>query len=72
MERFPSNIEDEFDEIEEIKEEYINAPLFQRIHISGEETTGVSTASIQGLGSMVTKVRKIRIRIRLIYVSCCI
>lgn len=42
IERFPSTIEDEFDEIEEVKEEYINAPTFQRIHISGDETTGVS------------------------------
>ena len=41
LERFPSVIEDEFDEIEEVKEEYINAPLFQRIHISGEDTSGV-------------------------------
>ncbi|XP_052803791.1 AMP deaminase 2-like isoform X3 [Mya arenaria] len=40
LERFPSQIEDEFDEIEEVKEEYINAPLFQRIHISGEDTSG--------------------------------
>ena len=38
--RFPSQ-NDEFDEIEEVKEEYSLAPLFQRIHISGEDTTGV-------------------------------
>ena len=41
MERFPSQIEDEFDEIEELKEEYSNAPLFQRIHTSGDDTSGV-------------------------------
>jgi len=35
-------VEDEFDEIEEVKEEYTKAPLFQRIHTSGDETTGVS------------------------------
>ena len=39
--RFPSE-SDEFDEIEEVKEEYSLAPLFQRIHISGEDTTGVN------------------------------
>lgn len=38
--RFPSQ-NDEFDEIEEVMEEYSMAPLFQRIHISGDDTTGV-------------------------------
>ena len=41
LERFPSQIEDEFDEIAEVIEEYDNAPLFQRIHITGEDTAGV-------------------------------
>ena len=39
--RFPSQ-SDEFDEIEEVVEEYSLAPLFQRIHISGDDTSGVS------------------------------
>ncbi|XP_060592630.1 AMP deaminase 2-like isoform X2 [Ruditapes philippinarum] len=43
LERFPSQIEDEFDEIAEVIEEYDNAPLFQRIHITGEDTSGIHT-----------------------------
>ncbi|XP_052254330.1 AMP deaminase 2-like isoform X2 [Dreissena polymorpha] len=47
LHRFPSQSEDAFDEIEEVKEEYNKAPLFQRIHISGEETSGVPQKDLE-------------------------
>lgn len=60
LERFPSQIEDEFDEIQEVLEEYDNAPLFQRIHITGEDTAGVPLKDLELASQSLVKALMIR------------